>query len=274
MTRWGGNLVALALLAASSDARADDHVVINVVNRLVYVSLGTRDGASVGDEIDVMAEGVVLGKIELDLCGEVICRGKLPNSLATKVLRGMSVRVSPAPAGPAPKGPALKGPAPTGPVPTDPVPTGPEPIQPKASQTKRALPIVKPATKQYTFADDDRPARMPYRTPIPLGYRVERQRISAAVTIGWIGLSVTYGISFLTGLNGRNDSALLLPVIGPFLHAATNNSSDSDAGYLLLGAGQVVSLVFLIAGYSGERVLVKQGAVSLNVGPSGFIGRF
>lgn len=233
-------MVCGALLAQPVHARADDeHVVINVVNRLVYVSLGTRDGASVGEEIDVSADGVAIGKIELDLCGEVICRGKLPNSLSAKVKRGMAVRIS------------------------DPK------TAPPASKPR---PPPSPPPRDTSF--DERPARLPYRTPVPYGYRVMRERIAPAVTVGWIGLGATYGISFLLGVNGRDESALILPIFGPFLHAATNRTSDADVGYLVLGIGQALSVAFLIAGYAGERVLIREGSVTLNVGPTGFIGRF
>jgi hypothetical protein len=240
------------VLCAPGVSRADDnHEVINVVNNLVYVSLGTRDGAEVGDEIEVLSNGAPLGKIELDLCGEVICRGKLPKSLSTKVLRGMPVRLVDSGPSPAP-GPS---PVPAPPV-AKPVPTT---FAPSPAPT-------------YSPPSSDLPERISYREPIPVGYRVERQRIKTAVTLGWIGLSTTYGISLLAGIGG--DSAMIIPVIGPFVRAADNKNGESNTTYLLLGLGQTISLVFLIAGYAGERVLVRTSGVTVSVGGSGIVGRF
>lgn len=243
----------IATCVAASSARADDgdHPVINVVNGYVYVSLGGRDGARDGDRIEIVgSNGVAVAVLELDLCGEVICRAPLPSGLAGTIARGMPARLKKAAA-----------PAPVVPV------RAPEP---PAKTTPSDEPVIGPDT-------------IPYRTPIPPGYELRRKRYSGAVTLGWIGMSVSYGITALVGLGGDDDQKmLLLPVLGPLIYLAAVDDNyygkPEPAPYVLSSLLQGASLLSLIVGYSGEKTLVRIGsAASVSIAPvltrdSGYLG--
>ena len=251
---------------ATSLARADDadHIVINVVNGYVYVSLGTRDGAAVGDAIELSTEsGVAIGTLELDLCGEVICRARLAKGLVGKVARGMRVGAR-------------------------------QPIAPIAEEQEPKVEAPSPVSTKLAAEPKHAPNEpvmgpdvIPYREPIPRGYELNRRSYSGLVALGWVGMSVTYGITALVGLADDDGTPLLIPVLGPLIYAAgtTNNSYGRiDSTPLILSTLlQGGSLICLIAGYTGEKRLVRTGSkASVAVMPVvtrdgaffGVVGRF
>jgi len=242
--------------------------VINVSNGYVYVNLGTRDGVAAGERVEIVGDdGVAIGFLELDLCGEVICRAPLATGLTGgKIVRGMVARV----ARPTEGAPPSEEPDPK-PEPVVPIKT-PEPPSPKAP-----------------VADiTDGPDTMPYREPIPRGYEVKKKNYSGLVALGWVGMSISYGITALVGLGGDRDAdtALLLPVVGPLIFLASSSSSYSKPDpepYILSTLVQGASLIALIAGYGGEKTLVRVGSkAAVSIAPAvnrdgayfGVVGRF
>lgn len=260
-------VIISAFAAASAYADNDDHVVINIVNGYVYVSLGTRDGAAEGDRLELLDDDAAFGVLELDLCGEVICRAPLGKALAGRVMRGMSVRLPK-------KAKPTKAKAEPAPV------AKPKPASPTSAATPRGAAPSSSDAEPFVGPDV-----LPYRSPIPRGYQVERKPYSALVTVGWIGMSVSYGITALAGLDTEGGAALLLPVIGPLIYVA--NAPDFqqvEAGpYVVSALLQGASLLALIGGYSGERQLVRIGSkptvsfapvLTRDGGYLGVVGRF
>lgn len=267
-----GRQVASSLVivtcVATSSARADDgdHPVINVINGHVYVSLGTRDGAAEGDRIEIVGDnGVAVGVLELDLCGEVICRARLPKGLAGTIARGMQARITKQAGAATPQPKALPQPAPVVPIRTP---------EPQTKATSGEEPIVGPDT-------------LPYREPIPRGYEMRRKNYGGLVALGWVGFSVSYGVTALVGLGGNDDKTiLLLPVLGPLIYLASANDyygKPEPAPYVFSALLQGASVLSLIAGYSGEKTLVRIGSnASVSIAPAvtpagsylGIVGRF
>ncbi|MBI2389082.1 MAG: hypothetical protein HYV09_05640 [Deltaproteobacteria bacterium] len=296
-------LLGLALATAPRSSRADDDepIVTNVVNGLVYVSVGTRDGAAVGDQVAVLGEGgAPIGTIEFDLCGEVICRAKLPSALAGKIVRGMRVmvRAEKAPAAVAPAGKPTAEPAPKagepppkaagepGPAPTsEPTPEAP-PIPKKKKKSKEvappvaASPVPPPQVNPPTLGDvlggaptSAIPEERPFHGgPVPPGYRVVRRSNDGLVRWGWIGLGVSYGLGAIVGLGANNGGGwMALPVLGPWAYLAmreteapngysSSSSDDGTAGVVMIGLGQGISALLLIIGYAGSKTLVRTGS--------------
>jgi len=258
-------ILSIISCVAASSARADDsdHVVINVVNGYVYVSVGTRDGAAEGDRLEVLDGGVPIGVLGLDLCGEVICRAPLGKALAGRVTRGMAVRVAKSTTIPQPK------------VPETVIESGPP---------KKKAAVKEPAKAEEPVLGPD---VLPYREPIPAGYEVKHRRYSGLVSLGWVGFGVSYGLTTLAALgNGDGGLVLLLPVLGPLIYTASvpdYRESDSSP-YILSSLVQAASVISLIAGYAGERRLVRTGspAASVSFAPAvtregaffGVVGRF
>jgi hypothetical protein len=234
--------------AATAHAADDEHVVINVVNGYVYVSLGTRDGAAEGYRLELLEGEVAIGVLALDLCGEVVCRAPLVKGLT--VVRGMPVRVvKTKPPAPKPTAKAAVAPPPTPRV--DETPSGPD--------------------------------ELPYREPIPRGYVVKQERISGLVSLGWVGFSVSYGITALAGLGGNDSesSLLLLPVVGPlFYYGSLPDGRDNSPGvYVLSALVQGSSVLSLIVGYHGNKKLVRSDVsfvpvVTRDVTYFGVVARF
>ncbi len=262
---------ALALASTVSGARASQsdsasHVVVNVVNGLVYMSLGTKDGAAVGDRVEVIRpDGIVAGVLELDLCGEMLCRARLPAALAGKITPGLEVRgrvaapsapsakpAAPivAPPKPAPAPSSSPSPAPSAaPAPSidttlddaQPVPT--EQPTPAAKPKKPAKP--KPLPPQtsplppnpvgtVTEAPVERPDRLPWTAgkPIPEGYVLVRRSDDTLVRAGWVMLGISYGVSVLCALADKeHGSVLLLPLAGPFVYAALPETRETIGSY-------------------------------------------
>jgi hypothetical protein len=234
-------LVIISALAASSARAADDdHVVNNVVNGYVYVSIGSRDGVAAGDHLEIVGDGgVAVGVLELDLCGEVICRAPLAKGLVGKVARGMLVRARKQKAAPVAEPDELET-----------VPTKPIIARPKTKPVRPDEPLAGPDV-------------MPYREPIPRGYQLDRKPYSGLVTLGWLGFSVTYGITTIVGLaNGDDGMVLFLPVIGPLIYVATPAPYQEieSGGFILSTLLQGASVIALIAGYAGEKRLVRIGS--------------
>jgi hypothetical protein len=222
--------------AAAAAADDNDHVVINVVNGYVYVSLGTRDGASEGDRLELLEGDVAVGVLALDLCGEVICRAPLAKGVEGHVARGMHVRVVKSKVTPRPV------------------------AEPKATQ---------PAPPPKVDEPPPGPAVLPYREPIPRGYVARYERKSGLVSLGWVGFSVTYGITALVGLAGNEEEStlLLLPVIGPLIYvaAASNVGQDESGPYVISTILQGASVLSLLAGYYGSRKLVRSDVAVMPV---------
>lgn len=263
-------LLGLALVLAPRGSAADDEpIVTNVVNGLVYVSVGTRDGAAVGDQVTVLRDdGAAVGTIEFDLCGEVICRAKLPSALAGKIVRGMRVRVraeqapaivAPAPTaaqtpGPAPKAAgepspkaagepseASEAPAPIAPDTAPAPPPVPKKKKPKPAPPPAAAPSVPPPQLNPPTLGDVLggaptsaiPEERSYEGgPVPPGYRVDRRSNDGLVRWGWIGLGVSYGLGAIVGLGADNGGGwMALPVIGPWAYLAARENSEPVGPY-------------------------------------------
>ncbi|MGZ5966191.1 MAG: hypothetical protein ACXWP4_00890 [Polyangiales bacterium] len=275
-----GLALSLPLLASLAMAQDDEHVVTNIVNGLVYVSLGTRDGAAIGNEIEVIApNGAVVGVLVLSGCGEVTCKAPLKTELAGKIVRGERVRIRPAIAEvPSATAAAL----PSASV-SPPEPEEEEPVEPPAVHAPPPKPFVVPTAPPPELAATPRPWKD--GDPAPPGYRVVRHTNSTMTRWGWITFSVAYGIAAIGAIGDSKDgSILLLPVAGPWVYMASTKTSYSHLGdgtTALIGIGEGVGLLLLIFGYSGKHVLVPTTPglmVTPVVGPGTYgavaVGRF
>jgi hypothetical protein len=188
--------------------------------------------------------------LELDLCGEVICRAPLAKGLTGKVTRGLRVRL-------------------------------PKTALVEIESTKTPTPSPKPTSEVTPVV---RPDELPYSPLVPAGYEVRKRTYPGLVALGWVGFSISYSLTVVVGI-GNESSVLFLPVLGPLLYLATANdvySKPEPAPYVLSSLLQGVSIISLIAGYRGETKLVKKGTASISLAPSitrdggyfGVVGRF
>jgi hypothetical protein len=266
-----GFALSLPLLASFAMAADDDHVVTNVVNGLVYVSLGARDGAAAGKEIELLApNGATVGVLVLSGCGEVTCKAPLSPELAGKIVRGERVRlrttiaVVPKPAAPSPPASAsATPPQPTAPPPaeeeeeeTPPAiyvpPKAAAPPPPKLGLGSLTVPVEIAAEPSRPWKDGD---------PVPLGYRRVHRVNTTLTRWGWLTFSISYGLSTLAAFgDSRDGGVLLLPLAGPWVYLASKksyySSGPGDGTTALLGIGQDLGALLLIFGYGGKHVLV------------------
>lgn len=283
---------ALCLAPFLAMAADEDHVVTQVANGLVYVSLGTRDGVAAGQRIEVLDQSkIVVAALDLELCGEVICRAKLPADLAGRVLRGMLVRVEQE-APPAASSAPVPPPITTAPV----VPTAsasvsaPEPAASAWEEPAAPPPVPKkkkkPQHAEYTGLTVDSvlapmsappagPAELPFRNgPVPTGYRVVDRANTSLVKTGWWMFGISYGLGSLVALGGaRGSSVMLVPVVGPFIYAATDDSNgysssndDAKVPAVVCGLGQGIGALLLGLGYAGTKKFVRED-VKVSVAP-------
>jgi len=280
-----GALCLAPLLAAAAD---DDHVVTNVVNGVVYVSLGTRDGALAGRRIEVLDQSKnVVARLDLELCGEVICRAKLPPELAGKILRGMEVRFPPSPVAGSASPPATSAPTPVTPAPPsssehEPSGSAPEPPAPAPSTSSSGEEWSEPPAADIPKKKPKRPQHVvvtgltlesvlsPYANPtnadatggvapiekrysggpVPAGYRVVDKSSPGVVKTGWWLFGISYGLSAIGGLGGDKASLLLLPGLGPWLYLASKpkSLSSDDTDALLVLLGLGQDVGLLVLG--------------------------
>jgi len=277
----------------------DDHTVINVVNDLVYVDLGTRDGALVGKAIEVIGGG----KIKLDMCGEAVCRGKLPLGLKGSILKGMRVRLI-APPSTTPTATTVEVPSSATSEPstqpstsaTEHEPPPPEPTTPPKKKKKAPKYEVYPVEK--IEAPRELPPKLPYTegSKAPDGYRRVTKSDGTLKALGWTTMGISFGLAVLVG--GLDNLALAVPVLGPWIRLATPEYSCSGGGYsyncsgrkesttflVADGIAQAGGLALLIAGYSTHhhyylRNDIKEGVMLVPmIGPStyalGIVGSF
>lgn len=275
--RWMtiGALCGAPLVALAAD---DDHVVTQIIKGMVYVSLGTRDGVAVGQRVEVLDEGKhVLGTLDLELCGEVICRARLPAALEGKLARGMLVRpfVAGVPAAPVASAPVASA-ASAAPEPSasESVSTSPEP-ESSTPPPEKSAPKPKKKKPKYqlytglTLADvlapygasphgaippSDTPGRSPREVPG-----------SSLVKAGWWTWGGSFALGGLISLGGSDGSIMLLPVLGPWIYAGREHS-DAVGLAVVSGLGQAVGVIMIFAGYSSPGKPTKTVA-SLQVSP-------
>jgi len=260
--------VGLLFAVPIASATPDEHIVVNVVNDFVYVDLGSRDGVTAGDRVELLG----VGSIELDLCGEVICRAPVPTLLKGKVKKGMKVRV----AGTTAALPSVSTVIPD--VSETPEPSTIEPAPKKKPPAKSAS--VSPSASS---PEPETLARLPYRkgSTAPPGYRLVSKHSDTTTTVGWTILSVSYGFAVLDAAL-TNDSAkpsafasdrvissrwLYLPVFGPWIllgiadeHKCTptgltyptfrcEGRKISDTFLVVDGLAQAVGALTIVVGY-------------------------
>jgi hypothetical protein len=267
-------LPLLALLAVPMSSRQRgagaaeaEHTIVNVVNGLVYVDYGTRDGVAAGQKLEVVGIGI----IRLEMCGEVICRAKIPSKLEGVLARGMRVRpigadTTPTETAPAPSTtpspspsitPSIEPPVaakkkkpPTsiltnyGPIETAP----PTVIETSPSTETETSPSTTPTTEPTVVTKKKKkvpasfwtppapeptsaPARLDYVEGLaaPHGYRVVAREHQTAVRVGWATLGIAYGLSLLSGAGAQDGGGImLLPVLGPWLHVAGTTDANSN----------------------------------------------
>jgi hypothetical protein len=112
--------------------------------------------------------------------------------------------------------------------------------------------------------------------PVPPGYtRVQRTR-KGLIIAGAATLGATYGVTAFAAaiaadvnhIDGTNTdvTAMLIPVVGPFLQLQHTDSSVGQFWLVVLGGGQTAGAVMLLYGLSSPRsVLVRND--QLSVGP-------
>jgi hypothetical protein len=112
------------------------------------------------------------------------------------------------------------------------------------------------------------PATLPYKEgeAIPPGYRLVEQKNSALIAAGLSVFGAAYGASLIASLafisDGGRDSAefapLLIPVIGPFITAGTND--DVPTLMVMDGVTQTTGALLLILGIAmTEKKVVRDG---------------
>lgn len=261
--------LSVACVLAGSSARADEHVVTQVINGFVYVSLGARDGAAVGMHVEIVGAAA---EIELDFCGEVVCRGKLPAGAA--IDKGMTVRIvapiktSPTDSTPSPPPVVVPAP-PTAVTPPPPIVEEFEP-EPKPKATKKKPPARTGLTLDTTLEPYFQgPKEMRWKEgPVPPGYRVVDRPNDGLVKAGWWMFGVSYGLTATVGL-GSEEYSLLVPAIGPWIYAGMHSQQGSGA-VVLSGLLQDVGALLLTFGYVGSKRFVRQ---DLKVSFAPMIGR-
>lgn len=155
-------------------------------------------------------------------------------------------------------------PAPGQPAPTagQPPPDAPRPPYPYP------YPYAYPYAYAYPYPYPTSPATLPYREgeAIPPGYHLVEQRNRGLIVTGLSVLGATYGASLVASLafisDGGRDSAefapLLIPVVGPFITAGTND--DVPTLMILNGVTQTTGAVLLILGIAlTEKKVVRDG---------------
>ena len=122
------------------------------------------------------------------------------------------------------------------------------------------------APSEITDFDDD--------APVPFGYTKVSRKRKGPIIGGTITLGVAYTFSLFTALAGSevhsieesqpDYSALIIPVIGPFMELQGNHSSTSRSWLTVLGAGQATGAFLLIYGMANPRsVLVRNDQLSI-----------
>lgn len=282
---------ALCLAPLVATASDEDHVVTQVINGMVYVSLGTRDGVAAGQRVEVLDEAkTVVATLDLELCGEVICRAKLPPDVAGKVLRGMLVRLeqqAPPAGSSAPVPPPISTAAPVVPAPSESA-SASESAEPAPPPPPVPIKKKKPQHKLYTGLTLDSvltpyappamgPTELPYRNgPAPAGYRLVDRPNTALVKTGWWMFGISYGLGALLALGGGRDSSLMLiPALGPWIYAVSDHgtssgyssSNDNAAPAVACGLGQGIGILLLGIGYAGNNKKFVRDDVKVSVAP-------
>ena len=165
---------------------------------------------------------------------------------------------------------ALRGQGQAYPPPPGTAPAGPPPAQP--------YPYYPPS--YYPPSPAPLPSRMRYieGRPIPPGYHVESEPRKGLITTGAILLAVPYGISASIAASSKHDgdTALLIPVAGPFIDLSTrgtdcspstpvyNSSScdtqESNSRFALTfdGLSQATGAVLLILGLAWQQQVLER----------------
>lgn len=114
--------------------------------------------------------------------------------------------------------------------------------------------------------------------PIPYGYVRETRRRKGLIIGGSVTLGATYLFTLLVAAGGAatNDievslgeaptdySALLIPVLGPFIQLSRSDSDGAKFGYAQLAIGQSAGAILLLIGLANPRhVLVRNDMVSI-----------
>ncbi len=246
-------LPLVPLLTTVPAARAEqEHVVTSVANGFVYFDLGTRDGAAVGRAVEVVG----VGTIELDLCGEVICRGRLAPGMK-EVARGMSARLAIHIGTGTTTPSASETAAPPSSASADTSTSNPPTSTTVPSKKKKKKPViaapapneVKPAT-----TTPDGPVRMdaPPEGAAPPGYRRVSKPQPGQKTFGWLTLGTSYVIAAIAG---PDDFVLSVPVAGPFLRLAIPDGAHKHGTEFLVidGLFQAGGLGLLIWAYAQPK---------------------
>jgi hypothetical protein len=153
------------------------------------------------------------------------------------------------------------------------MPAGPPPVyQAPLAQTTQGTYVPQSVAlsgpEEITDNTDGRPA--------PAGYTAVKRSRKGLLIGGGVTLGVSYGISAMTAAigddlsDGDNEvAALWIPVAGPFIQIANQDSATAKVFLVGLGAAQVAGAVMLYYGLTTTKtVFVRNDLVgSLNVGP-------
>ncbi|UQA63408.1 hypothetical protein [Polyangium aurulentum] len=210
-----------------------------------------------------------------------------------------------APAGPAPAAPApppaaaptlppaappnaagrAPAPPPAGGATTPPPPTGSQLVPPYPYPVYPYTPYPYPPYG-YPYVPrpevEPLPDEMPYEAgmQIPPGYRRTKKANRPLVIAGTVVLATGYGLSLPVGITGvifdsEELGWLLMPVVGPFVSAATLGNRDSLVTALIIfdGITQLGGLSLLIAGLTAkEEVIERKDEVMARPAPEFFVG--
>lgn len=133
---------------------------------------------------------------------------------------------------------------------------------PEGFAAQQQIPAAAEPGSEQAYTDGD---------PVPTGYHVETRRRRGLVTAGAVTLGTGYlaAIAFLA-VDGRVGGAAVVPVLGPFISAATTDLSDAAPIMVADGIVQLAGATMLTIGIFATRKVLLPGAA----GTDAFVPQF